>query len=129
MTSTRRRILCVEDHEDTRLMLTNLLESEGYFVIAAEDATHGLALTQTWPFDLLILDIWLPDESGDKLCRKVREFDQYTPVIIYSGAARESDIESIQLAEADAFVAKPNVDELLDRVKYFLSGSHGTTEG
>jgi DNA-binding response OmpR family regulator len=101
-------------------MLTNLLEREGYFVIAAENATHGLALTQTWPFDLLILDIWLPDESGDKLCRRVREFDQYTPVIIYSGAARESDIENFQLAEADAFVAKPNVDELLDKVKYFL---------
>lgn len=101
-------------------MLTNLLEREGYFVIAAEDAAQGLAVAQTWPFDLLILDIWLPDESGDKLCRKVREFDQYTPIIIYSGATTESDIENFRLAEADAFVPKPNVDELLDKIKYFL---------
>lgn len=120
MSIARRRILCVEDHEDTRSMLTNLLESEGYFVLVAGDATQGLALTQTWPFDLLILDIWLPDEDGHKLCRKVREFDQYTPIIIYSGAARDSDREDAVMSEADAFVAKPDVNKLMETVKYFL---------
>ena len=120
MPTTIQRILCVEDHEDTRLMLTRLLEQEGYYVITAEDATQGLALTQTWPFDLLILDIWLPDGDGLKLCRRVREFDPHTPVIIYSGAAQESDQRNACLAEADAFVAKPDVGELLEWVKYFL---------
>jgi DNA-binding response OmpR family regulator len=115
-----RRILCVEDHEDTRFMLTHLLEQQGYYVIMAEDATQGLALTQTWPFDLLILDIWLPDGDGLKLCRKVREFDPNTPVIIYSGASQESDQRDACSAEADAFVAKPDVGELLEWVKYFL---------
>lgn len=117
---TARRILCVEDHEDTRLMLTYLLEREGYYVIAAENAAVGLALTQTQPFDLLILDVWLPDESGNKLCRKVRAFDNYTPIIIYSGAVHESDRQNARQAEADAFVAKPVVDKLLEEVRYFL---------
>jgi DNA-binding response OmpR family regulator len=120
MSLAKRRILCVEDHEDTRFMLTHLLEREGYYVIAAEDATLGLALTQTQSFDLLILDVWLPDGDGNKLCRRVREFDHYTPIIIYSGAAHESDQHNAWLAEADAFVAKPNIDELLERIKYFL---------
>jgi CheY-like chemotaxis protein len=120
MPTARQRILCVEDHEDTRSMLTHLLEREGYFVIAAEDATQGLALAQTWPFDLLIIDIWLPDENGHKLCRRVREFDQYTPIIVYSGAARESDRQDAVASEADAFVAKPDVNQLLETVKYFL---------
>jgi DNA-binding response OmpR family regulator len=113
MLATRRRILCVEDYEDTRFMLTQLLEREGYYVIAAEDAALGLALTQTQAFDLLILDVWLRDGDGIKLCRKVREFDPHTPIIIYSSAARESDQRNACKAEADAFVAKPDIDELL----------------
>ena len=120
MPKARRRILCVEDHEDTRSMLTLLLEREGYYVIAVENATTGLLLAQTQTFDLLVLDIWLPDGDGHKLCLKVREFDEYTPVVVYSGAARESDRHEAVLSEADAFVAKPDVDKLMETVKYFL---------
>ena len=120
MPEARRRILCVEDHDDTRSMLTLLLEREGYYVIAVESATMGLALAQTQTFDLLILDVWLPDDDGLKLCLRVREFDHYTPIVIYTGAARESDRMAAVAAEADAFVAKPDVNKLLETVKYFL---------
>jgi CheY-like chemotaxis protein len=120
MPTPRRRVLCVEDHEDTRNMLTLMLEREGYFVLTAENATLGLALAQTQPFDLLIIDIWLPDEDGHRLCRKVRQFDEYTPIVVYSGAARDSDREDAVVSEADAFVAKPDVNKLLETVKYFL---------
>lgn len=116
----RRRILCVEDHEDTRLMLANLLEREGCEVMTAENAAKGLSLAKEDAFDLLIIDIWLPDESGNKLCRRVREFEPYTPIIVYSGAASELDQRNARLSEVDAFVAKPNIDELLDKVSYFL---------
>ena len=120
MSKARRRILCVEDHEDTRSMLALLLERESYYVITAENATLGLALAQMQPFDLLIIDIWLPDEDGHKLCKKVREFDEYTPIVVYSGAARESDRQDAVVSEADAFVAKPDVNKLMETVKYFL---------
>ena len=116
----RRRILCVEDHEDTRLMLYNLLEREGHEIATAENAAEGLSLAKEDAFDLLIIDIWLPDESGNKLCRRVREFEPYTPIIVYSGAVTESDQQNARLSEVDAFVAKPNIDDLLDRVRYFL---------
>ena len=120
MPTPKRRVLCVEDHDDTRSMLTLVLERQGYFVLTAESATLGLALTQTQPFDLLIIDIWLPDEDGHKLCRRVREFDEYTPIVVYSGAARESDRHDAVVSEADAFVAKPDVNKLLETVRYFL---------
>ena len=123
MPLAKRRILCVEDHEDTRFMLTHLLESQGYFVITAEDATMGLALWDTQPFDLLILDIWLPDGDGNTLCSKVREFAAETPIIVYSGAARESDIQNALSAGANAFVSKPNISQLIDRVNYYLNGA------
>ena len=121
MPTTIRRILCVEDHEDTRVTLTKLLESQGYYVIPAEDATMGLALWETQFFDLLILDILLPDGDGNALCMKVREFAPETPIIIYSGAAHETDKQKALSAGADAFVAKPNIDDLLDKVKHFLN--------
>lgn len=117
----RRRILCVEDHEDTRLMLFNLLERTGYDVITAANAAEGLSLAKEDAYDLLIIDIWLPDENGDRLCRRVREFEPYTPIIVYSGAASEADQQNARLSEVDAFVAKPNIDDLLDKVGYFLN--------
>jgi len=120
MPKAQRRILCVEDHEDTRNMLTRLLEREGYYVIGAQDATLGLALAQMQPFDLLIIDIWLPDEDGHKLCLKVREFDQYTPIVVYSGAVSAADQQNTRQAEADAFVPKPDVGKLMETIKYFL---------
>jgi DNA-binding response OmpR family regulator len=120
MPEARRRILCVEDHEDTRHMLTLMLEREGYFVLGAQDATLGLALAQMHPFDLLIIDIWLPDEDGHRLCLKVREFDEYTPIVVYSGAVTEADQRNTREADADAFVAKPDVDKLMETIKYFL---------
>ena len=51
----------------------------------------------------------------------MREFNHYTPVVSYAGAARESDRTAAAAAEADAFVAKPDVDELMGTVKYFLA--------
>jgi DNA-binding response OmpR family regulator len=120
MPTARRRILCVEDHEDTRHMLTLVLEHEGYYVIGAEDATLGLAIAQMQSFDLLIIDIWLPDGDGHKLCLKVREFDQYTPIVVYSGAVSEADQQNTREAEADAFVVKPDMNKLLETIKYFL---------
>lgn len=120
MTTNKRRILCVEDHEDTRLLLTHLLESEGRYVIAAENATVGLALAQTQPFDLLILDVWLPDGDGNKLCQMVRAFDHYTPIVIYSGVLEEAGKEAARAVEADAFIPKPDIEGLLEKVKYFL---------
>jgi DNA-binding response OmpR family regulator len=120
MPTPRRRILCVEDHDDTRSMLTLMLEGEGYYVIGAQDATVGLALAQMQPFDLLIIDIWLPEEDGHKLCLKVREFDEYTPIVVYSGAVSEADRQNTRQSEADAFVPKPEVNKLLETIKYFL---------
>jgi len=101
-------------------MLYNLLKRESYDVITAANAAEGLSLAKEDAFDLLIIDIWLPDESGNKLCRRVREFEPYTPIIVYSGAASVSDQQNARLSEVDAFVAKPNIDELLDKVRYFL---------
>jgi len=118
------RILCVEDDEDTRTMLAYTLRGEGYEVETAGNAREALEHAQRQPFDLFIVDTWLPDENGNSLCRRLRESEPYTPVIVYSGAVRDSDRQAAERAEADAFVGKPEISALLERVRYFLGAEN-----
>jgi len=56
-------------------------------IICASDFDEGLRLAQQQDFDLYILDNWMPDKSGVELCRAIRAFDPYTPILFYSAAA------------------------------------------
>ena len=113
MQPTRRRILCVDDDEDTCLMLVTLLGQQNYEVTAVKTVSEALELARAVSFSLYILDEWFPRDAGLVLCRKIREFDPHTPIIFYSGAAFDSDKEEALYAGAQAFVAKPYVEELI----------------
>lgn len=117
---TKGRILCVEDDSDTCSMLTYLLEQEGYEVRTVESVEESLGLARQSSFNLYILDNWLSEGSGTALCRKIREFDPHTSIIFYSGAAFESDRAEALHAGANAFVAKPYFDQLIETVKRLL---------
>jgi DNA-binding response OmpR family regulator len=121
MPPTKRRILCVDDDEDTCLMLVYLLGQENYEVKTAKSVSEALHLAQVESFNLYILDEWFPKEAGLGLCRKIREFDPHTPIIFYSGAAFDSDREEALYAGAQSFVAKPYVEELIETVHRLLA--------
>ncbi len=126
MQPTKRRILCVDDEEDTCSMLVTLLGHENYEVVAVKAVSEALDLARAESFNLYILDEWFPREAGLGLCRKIREFDPYTPIIFYSGAAFDSDKEEALYAGAQAFVAKPYVEELLETVHRLLADKQET---
>ena len=121
MRPTKRRILCVDDEEDTCSMLVALLGRENYEVTAVNTVREALALARAESFNLYILDEWFPRDAGIGLCRKIREFDRHTPIVFYSGAAFDSDKEEALYAGAQAFVAKPYVEELLATIHRLLS--------
>lgn len=121
MQPKKRRILCVDDDEDTCSMLEKLLAQENYETKTARSVSEGLKLARNESFNLYILDAWFPKEAGLGLCRKIREFDPHTPIIFYSGAAFDSDRQEALYAGAQAFVAKPYVDELLDTIHRLLN--------
>lgn len=127
MQPTKRRILCVDDEEDTCSMLVTLLGQENYEVAAVKTVSEALDLARSESFNLYILDEWFPREAGLGLCRKIREFDPHTPIIFYSGAAFDSDKEEALYAGAQAFVAKPYVEELLETVHRLLDDKQETT--
>jgi two-component system, OmpR family, alkaline phosphatase synthesis response regulator PhoP len=69
----KERILIVEDEQALRSTLSVRLRGEGYVVDTANDATDGFEKATGSPFDLIILDVMLPDRSGFDVCRDIRQ--------------------------------------------------------
>ena len=117
------RVLYIEDHEDTRELVTLVLGQKRYEVVTGSTIKSGVALAYSQEFDLYLLDSWLPDGSGLDLCRLIREFDQETPILFYSAAAYEIDrVEAIR-SGAQAYLIKPShPSELCSLVTSLIEG-------
>lgn len=109
------RILYVEDDADSRKMLTVLLGQAGYEVITANSASHGLELAKQGGFALIILDNWFKEGSGVELCQQIRSFEAHTPILFFSGAGYESDVEEAMKSGANAYLIKPVGFEQLEQ--------------
>jgi DNA-binding response OmpR family regulator len=120
MQPAKCRILYVDDHEDTSFMLTHLLGQSDYEVVTANSMAAALRLIESVKFDLYVLDKRLPDGSGLDLCRMLNEATPDVPVIFYSGDAYELHRQEGLCAGAEAYVAKPNIDELVSKVDQIL---------
>ena len=118
------RILYAEDDSDTRELVTVILEAQNCQVIATESADEALRLARAEHFDLYLIDNWMPVVSGVRLCEQLREFDQHTPVLFYSGAAYETDRERAMAAGAQVYLVKPtDGDALIAEVSRLVSDS------
>ena len=119
-----RRILYIEDHEDTRELVTLLLAQKSYEVISGSTIERGIALAGSAEFDLYLLDSWLPDGSGLELCKQIRQFDKTTPILFYSAAAYAADSELALNCGAQGYLVKPTQpSELCDLVTDLIERS------
>jgi len=103
----RLKLLLVEDHDDTAVMLKLLLESYGYDVDTAGSVARSLEMAQRQSYDALISDLGLPDGSGLELVAALRRSGIDIPAIALSGFGRESDIEESRGAGFAAHLVKP----------------------
>ncbi|MFY9620480.1 MAG: response regulator [Pyrinomonadaceae bacterium] len=117
----RLRVLCVDDDEDSRVMLTTLLKLAFIDAKAVGTGAQALSSVQAEPFDLYMLDARLPDVDGFELCRRLRAIDRKTPILFFSGAAFETDKKRGIEAGANAYVVKPDLDGLFSSIKQFAS--------
>ncbi|HEX7175164.1 MAG TPA: response regulator [Pyrinomonadaceae bacterium] len=101
------RVLYVEDHDDTRVIVTILLERAGFEVAAVSCGSEALELARAGRFDLYLLDHTFSDASGITVCRGIREFDAGTPILFYSARAMEQEIEEALGAGAQGYLVKP----------------------
>jgi OmpR-family two-component system manganese-sensing response regulator len=107
MDQTKARILHVDDHQDTRLMMAALLQDCGYGVMTAGSVAEGFELANEISFDLYILDVRLPDGTGVELCQKLRALRPGVPILYYSAYGNESDHQCALGKCGDAYLKKP----------------------
>ncbi|MBK8284285.1 MAG: response regulator [Ahniella sp.] len=114
-------ILIVDDDERLRVLLTRYLNEQGFIVEGAATLADAEAAIQLARFDLIVLDLMLPDGDGLDFCRKLRSRGVTVPVIMLT--ARGDDVDRIVGLEigADDYLAKPyNPRELLARIRAVL---------
>jgi CheY-like chemotaxis protein len=121
MNSVKPHILIIEDDEDTRFVYSVLLQIEGFSVTNVGTVAEGLARTLSTGYDLIIMDVRLPDGDGVELCKNIRSFNRVTPIMFVSAAAYQKDVERGMMAGAQAYLTKPAAaDELVEKVRYLL---------
>ena len=121
MSKPKCRILCVDDHFDTSEMLQVLLSDEDYEVETAATIGEACQLAGATEFDLYVLDKRLPDGTGLELCETLNKLTPTVPCIFYSGDAYEIHRYEAMAAGATAYVAKPDIDQLIQTVHKLLS--------
>jgi len=119
-----KRILLVEDEEHLRAALKLNLELEGYFVNAVDNGRKALLEFRLARFDLLVLDVMLPEIDGFTLCETIRLENNTVPVLFLTAKSGSDDrIRGLKLG-ADDYLVKPfNLEEFLLRVKGLLKRS------
>jgi two-component system cell cycle response regulator DivK len=119
-----KRILVVEDTEDNRQIVRDLLTSAGYELIEAVDGEEGVAMVQTHCPDLILMDLQLPVVDGYEATRRIRAVPELArvPIIAVTSYALSGDEAKARAAGCDWYVAKPfSPRQLLAKVREFLS--------
>ena len=129
MSQAKCRVLFIDDHEDTSEMFSLLLGEEEYSIEHARTIAQALQLATSEEFDLYVLDKHMPDGSGIELCTKLNELTPGIPCLVYSGDAYEIHRAEAIAAGADAFVAKPDVESLIENIKKLLANRECSTSG
>jgi DNA-binding response OmpR family regulator len=116
------RILLVEDEDRIARVLQLELEHDGYEVAIAKDGRSGLELALMKPgFDLILLDIMLPELSGLEVLRRIRQADSSIPIILLTARDTVPDRVSGLDQGANDYVTKPfAIEELLARIRNLL---------
>ncbi|MGG0938634.1 response regulator transcription factor [Brevibacillus centrosporus] len=113
-------ILIVDDEPQILEILSSYLRKEGYHVITAEDGRQALECAATYPIGLIILDLMLPDMTGENVCREIRKTSR-VPILMLTAKSGEADrITGLEIG-ADDYLVKPfSPRELVARVRAIL---------
>jgi DNA-binding response OmpR family regulator len=115
------KILLIEDDDRIANSLAEALRDRRYVVETATDGRSGLELAEAFEYDLILLDVMLPELDGVSLCRQLRDRGRTTPVLMLTARDSSGDKVLGLDAGADDYVVKPfDLAELLARVRALL---------
>ena len=113
------RILIAEDDERIVRFMKRGLEAEAYEVDFASEMAQALALTETFTYDIIILDIFIGSDDGMDICRVLRQRSVRTPIVIMTAKDSTVTRQSSKDAGADAYLPKPfPFEDLLGTIKH-----------
>jgi two-component system, cell cycle response regulator DivK len=118
-----KRILMVEDTEDNRQIVRDLMDSVGYDLLEAQDGAAGVAMAAEHKPDLILMDIQLPEVSGLEVTKWLKEDDELKsiPVVAVTAFAMKGDEERIREGGCEAYLSKPiSVAKFLETVRTYL---------
>ena len=119
----RKRVLVIEDTEDNRQIIRDLLTSFDYELIEAVDGAEGVSMAQAHHPDLILMDIQLPVMDGYEATRRIRAIPELAgvPIIAVTSYALSGDEGKTREAGCDGYIAKPfSPRQLLAKIREFL---------
>jgi two-component system, cell cycle response regulator DivK len=122
------KILLVEDNEMNRDMLSRRLQRKGFEVEIATDGRQGVTMAQAAPYDLILLDMSLPEIDGWEAARQLRAAPttRQVPIIALTAHAMSGDREKAIEAGCDDYDTKPiELERLLGKMQALLNRNHG----
>lgn len=124
------KILVVDDEFRIRQIIRKYAEFEGYEVDEAVDGMQAIQVCRKENFDLIIMDVMMPELDGFSACREIKKFKPDTPIIMLSARGEEYDkIHGFELG-SDDYVVKPfSPKELMMRVNAVIKRSNGGEQG
>ncbi|ABS25736.1 response regulator [Anaeromyxobacter sp. Fw109-5] len=123
MDQNRLRVLLVEDDDDNRELMAEVLEASGYQVHTAASGQEGLTTLSEHPIDAVVTDVGMPGMGGLEMARAAKAIAPTVPVVIVTGWAERDDIARARGREVDAVLIKPvDPDALTSAVADVLRG-------
>jgi two-component system OmpR family response regulator len=123
-TARDESILVVEDEDPIRELVTTALRFTGFTVESVGSGREALAEARNSPFDLIVLDVNLPDLDGFEICRKLRQDGNLVPVVFLTARDDPADLRAGFTGGGDDYVTKPfSLEELVLRIEAVLRRS------
>ncbi len=121
-----KQILIVDDHPPTRFLIRSILEAEKdsrFSIVEAGTGTDCLLVFDAQgPFDLVLLDVNLPDMDGFAVCRALRHVDKRVPIIFVTGKGELKDYAAGRDAGGDSYLVKPIARAALRSIVALFTG-------
>ncbi len=106
MDNASKKVLIVEDEEKIVEFIESYLVNSGYEVLKASSGTDALKLFSSQSFDLILLDLMLPDISGEQICKEIRRISKVSIIMLTAKVEEESILNGLDIG-ADDYITKP----------------------
>ena len=123
-----KKIVVIDDEPSVQDVVRAYLEKDGYHVFVAGNASDGLSLAERIKPGLVVLDLMLPDRSGEEVCREVRQRSDVPILMLTAKASEDERVNGLALG-ADDYLTKPfSPRELVARVRAILRRTHSSEQ-